>query len=201
MDNFINTLALSLQILVSVNRALCYLQVLTLSDITTGDGSRISRCYLLGERGSLRSTWIWHEERPTPANFQLWRTVVSQIPSTCGVLNHPVGPWLHPSNQCWTRFYCPQSDLLYHQQEDQWTSYHCLSRTRSAPTFIRDTEAQPPTSLLYLATIIQVTPTSVIYESSSAPLLPLTSSLLSTWGTHYAWFLRHCDNPTVLDAD
>ena len=201
MDIFINSHLLPLSTLISINRVRCYLQVLALSDITTGDGSRISQCYLLGDKGSSCSTWIWHEEHPTPADFHNWRTIVRSIPSDCGVLSHPVGPWLRYPHLSSNWFYCPISDHLYHQQGAQWTCYHRRpSRTRSAPTFILHGNVPSPPSTLHLATIHSITSTSVIYESSSAPPPTCPHDPFSSRSTQYAWLLRHCDNPDALET-
>ena len=55
--------------LISINRVRCYLEVFSLADIATGDGSKIRTCYKLGLHGDTTSSWDWHEEQPASHAF------------------------------------------------------------------------------------------------------------------------------------
>ena len=57
MDIFFQDHSLSSAILVSINRVRCYLEVFSLADIATGDGTRLRSCYSQGQRGDTHSQW------------------------------------------------------------------------------------------------------------------------------------------------
>ena len=65
MDIFIQDHSLSSALLVPINQVYCYLEVFSLADIETGDGTCIRSCYSQGQGGDTHSQWDWHEERPS----------------------------------------------------------------------------------------------------------------------------------------
>ena len=46
----------------SINRMKCYLEVLSLADITTGGGTKIRPCLIYCIKGDTISSWDWAEE-------------------------------------------------------------------------------------------------------------------------------------------
>ena len=58
------------QIECSLNRVRCYLEVLTVADIATGDGSSICLHFLLGKKSNQPSKYTWPVEHPDIADFQ-----------------------------------------------------------------------------------------------------------------------------------
>ena len=60
-------------ILLSINLVRCYLEVYSLADIVTGDGTNIRKNYLLGTPSDSRSTWDWHRESPSSQDFTQWK--------------------------------------------------------------------------------------------------------------------------------
>ena len=48
----------------------CHLEVFSLADITTGDGTKIRPCFKYVIKGDTVSSWDWAEERPTRQDIQ-----------------------------------------------------------------------------------------------------------------------------------
>ena len=51
MDIFIQDYSFSPPFLISINRVRCFLEVFSVADIATGDGTRLRSCYSLGQKG------------------------------------------------------------------------------------------------------------------------------------------------------
>ena len=56
----------------AINQVRNYLEVFTVADIATGDGTRISSNYLSGVRSQNPSSYEWQTEHPSDQDFRCW---------------------------------------------------------------------------------------------------------------------------------
>ena len=63
---------------VCFNRVRCYLQVITVTDIATGCGTKIQQNILEGEK-AMESKYDWHEERPTKSDMNIWKKYIRYL--------------------------------------------------------------------------------------------------------------------------
>jgi hypothetical protein len=107
------------------------LQVLFLSNIASGDGTRIRRDYFhyQGKRARLLSSkWQWPLQKPTKLDWDLWHDVMHQLSSlSTGNLDRRfhLGPWLREPHQDRPWRYDPDGGFLYQYKEDLnvWKRY------------------------------------------------------------------------------
>ena len=108
--------------LIRLNKCRKYLQVITLADISNGDGDKISKKFLDGKRDtSRRSRFKWNsQKRPTYNAWYEWADAINStfcIADTGNTLREPLGPWLHTKYHDWDWYYNPATQLLYQVQE------------------------------------------------------------------------------------
>jgi hypothetical protein len=99
--------------LVQLNRCRVFLQVVTLSDICTGDGSRFTRSCWNGQRDSTRKIiYQWPYQAPLPDTYWVtWKKALNTLCNSNGILHHPLGKWR--SHKFSTFFYDQVSDRIY----------------------------------------------------------------------------------------
>ena len=102
------------------NNCRLYLQVHSLADITTGDGTRITGNALQGMRDDDRkSTLTWPaQRRPADKYWKIWRRMLRQVftNNTYWSLNRPLGSWTTKSHQEHKWFCNENSEILYYKQ-------------------------------------------------------------------------------------
>jgi hypothetical protein len=125
MDYFIH-LNLTPSVLRQINNCRIHLQVITLADIVTADGTRITSQALAGERDDTRtSTLYWPIQlRPPDAAWYHWTNALQHL-STNGKLHTPLGPWTGQPHQQWTWYSHPTENILYHHdtKTSTWEEY------------------------------------------------------------------------------
>jgi hypothetical protein len=108
-----------------VNRCRLFLQVLTISDITTGCGTKITKAAWNGTRDTTRtSRYQWPSQgQPTVQDWALWRTCLTKALSlqSANRLIRPLGHWLSTEEQC-RCFFDPLTERLY-QKDGCETTY------------------------------------------------------------------------------
>ena len=118
-----------------LNRCRMFLQVASLSDITTGCGTRISRSSQQGSVDSTRvSLYTWpRQSNPPPSFWETWREALKSLCSSDWTLQRPLGEWL--SVVSCQFFYDPLSERIY-VREGQFTFFYsrCPSRTSRSNT-------------------------------------------------------------------
>jgi hypothetical protein len=123
MDSFRNSHFFSQSEMKHLNAARIFIQVATLSDITTADGLFIHPDALSGSRFNHRTTtysWI-RQPMITTTQRQLWKkalkkvfTSSSQSSSTSPTkLTCPLGDWIANPNQIWSHYYNFATDELW----------------------------------------------------------------------------------------
>ncbi len=121
MDFFVE-LKYSPHQLEALNRCRIYLQVLTLSDITSADGRQIIQPVLNGDKIiDRRSTLYWPtQQRPPPNEWRLWSGALQHLLLN-GILIKPLQDWLAPSHQSWFWYFDPtSSNLLHNPSQGTW---------------------------------------------------------------------------------
>jgi ribonuclease HI len=122
-----------------------FLKVITLADITTGDGKRLTDEALAGEPSG--TTWHHYNWPRNPAelsrsHWKLWEKALHQAFTSGNTsstsLQEPLGSWLVDPSDSWQWFYDPISNALYHKTDDDWQAY--------TPTSSRSTHSSRPTN-------------------------------------------------------
>ncbi len=96
----------------AVNRCRIYLQVSTISDITTGDGKKIHPDYIKGTKHQ-KSLLKWPtKKKPPKSDWKEWRRCLGKL-SIENSLRSPLEKWISPSNMEWEWVFSEGS--LYHK--------------------------------------------------------------------------------------
>jgi hypothetical protein len=168
----------------TLNRCRIYLQVISLSDITSVDGSRIVPTILQGlPLTDRKSTLSWPtQQRPKPSEWALWSTALDHLQHN-NSLTKPLTDWISPSHQSWFWYMDPTtSTLFYNPSQDNWLSTQPISlpapesrrRTRSKSKLSYSKESLHPTSSpeppLFPASIPQSEVDNISPNTSKYPL-------------------------------
>ncbi len=147
--------------IIILNRCRLYLQVLTMSDITSADGRYILPGIKEGHRHNDRkSTLNWPQQaRPPVRDWKVWSRALGFF-ETRGQLTTPLGEWTNPSHQTWLSFIDPfyhyyQMDAQNYWQKFRPISYSTCQTTRGRRGLWYDTTPSattPPSGKLYPAT-------------------------------------------------
>ena len=108
----------------TLNRCRLYLQVFTLSDVTSADGTTLIHPILQGEKLTDRkSNLSWPtQQRPQRADWILWSTALEHLQEN-NSLKTPLKEWISPSHQSWFWYMDPStSSLFYNPSKDTWLS-------------------------------------------------------------------------------
>ena len=189
-------------IIAILNRCRLYLQVITVSDITSADGSYILPEVKEGYRPRDReSTLHWlAQARPPNSDWKLWMQALTSL-ETRGRLTKPLGDWTKASHQQW--FSHIDQNLIYyeHSPHRPWQHFPPIMRHTSRTTRAQagpwyDTPSrcpQQPTGVLYPATK-QDDPVALgnIFKvnSSSSPLISHTKIVSSEPGINHPYYTR-----------
>jgi hypothetical protein len=96
-----------------INYCRLFLQAVTISDLTDATDTQLDASKLSGLPSTTSSTTTWlhvNQDRPSEAEWKLWRRANRLWSSQDGVLLRPLGVWLHPRSQQ------RQQHFAYHRQ-------------------------------------------------------------------------------------
>jgi hypothetical protein len=145
----------SLDELWSLNNCRLYLQVYFLSEISTGDGLKITYDAWRGTRFDVPAklaSWP-RQQRPSPREWLLWQLFLKKVFLLRGLkLRFPLGPWTREDNQ-WEWYFSPSNDQLYQCSQGIWYSFPNIIRRTKNPTFLASGKQQQPPHDLERATI------------------------------------------------
>lgn len=115
MDYFV-TLKYKHADLTMLNKCRVYIQVLSLADITSTDGSQIIPHYKQGIWSQdCRSNYNWPTQQcPGKEASALWRTALQHLEHH-NTLKAPLGGWLTSPHQTWHWYMDPLSPSLHHK--------------------------------------------------------------------------------------
>jgi hypothetical protein len=176
--------------LVALNRCRMYLQVTTLSDLASGDGTSILDCYWKGQQHPhSHTTYKW--PGCGPPSFQDWTTWRSALRTlfyddagsmACRRLRVPLGKWLC-ADDTWVWWFSPSENRLYGKGNNTWRVYlpaNGRQITRRSPRFLYNHSSAsggPPDSLR--AKVIQLHGDVAFRTTGFVDTLPTESPTLS----------------------
>ena len=114
-----------------INHCRLFLQVLSLADIVTADGSKIAfHATFQGSSRRRKTTYIQVEqEDPPAASWNLWYEALASLCNPDGTLHRPLGDWTVNPNKIrmdWELFYSAEYDCIFHKPTME-TLYHPLT--------------------------------------------------------------------------
>ena len=100
-----------------LHRCRIYLQVLTLSDIMTGQGNGFTSSFNCQKDHQRRNKYKWpFQPSPSQSMIKLWKKALRKtFQLKAGTTSYTIGRWLHHNIHDWTWFYQPSSNLIYQQ--------------------------------------------------------------------------------------
>ena len=120
--------------LCSLNRCRLYMRVTTISDISTGDGERLSTKAYNREPIGLRDTYAWPTQgKPPPTDWTIWNHYVRTELGRYHTYPKPLGKWTVPCEEFlegWDYFVNPRNELIHHTQEG-WKYFIPINNSRS----------------------------------------------------------------------
>ena len=127
---------LSRKEIMAINRVRCYFQVMTVADIASGDGKRISKNYINNNSKPFRSKWKWHVEHPSNADFNIWHKRIQCLTDHRGNLHQPLGQWYVKPHIEDRWYYSQSTDAVYLKQKEVWKIfYRSAKSTRNSQRF------------------------------------------------------------------
>ena len=167
--------------LLSINLCRQWLKVLTLSDMTSGDGKSILLSIWMGlpSTSTAMSPLNWPDkvERPATHHWTIWRRALSLLcTGTTRTLRLPLGAWTIPA-PAHEWFYDTNADRLYsyQPQEKNYKIYSRLPQRRLRRTRYQCTTVEPLSHLPASAArtvVIQVNPYIVSHTGTRPTILP-----------------------------
>lgn len=118
-----------------LNMCRLYLQVYSLTDITSADGRYIIPHYKDGIQSQDRKSELrWPtQQRPGKKAWILWKQALQHI-ETNDTLLQPLGRWLTSPHQKWNWYLDPLTSILYHNADGLWSQSKPLGPTNKRVT-------------------------------------------------------------------
>ncbi len=183
MDHFIRQGYKASQ-LIRLNCCRIYLQVITLTDIVSADGTCIISDFFIGlPLTDRKSTLQWHsQQRPSGNDWALWSSTLQSLQPR-NRLTTPLGDWLVAEfHQTWFWLWDPNLPHLYRRttSNTQWEVFRGytsnIRHTRSTPSLVFNLEEGEVVSTalnsLYPASIITDRYTKLSTASIGPPFAP-----------------------------
>jgi hypothetical protein len=123
------------------NKCRLYLNVMSLADITSGDGLYLRKDLLTGtfDGGSSRNSATWPpRQRPLTTSWNIWQECLLQLycTGTTGRLVHKLGDWYtHDVINTWEWYIHNDSSTLVQHSKGQFRLFRKQGRSRLAPKF------------------------------------------------------------------
>ncbi len=118
-----------------LNQCRLYLQVYSLTDITSADGRIIVPHYKVGIMSQDRKSNLrWPtQQRPGKKAWTLWQQALQHMENN-GILARPLGGWLQYPHQTWHWYMDPTSSILHHNHDESWYQIKPLGPTNRRTT-------------------------------------------------------------------
>jgi hypothetical protein len=132
-----------------------YLQVLFLSEISPGDGLKITYDVWRGYRFDVPMKLVsWPiQNKPLPREWKTWQSFLKKAFLHRGLrLRSPLGHWSRENDQ-WEWYFSPSSDRLFQCAQGVWSSFPQIIRRNKNPAFHAVRYQQLPLLDLERATI------------------------------------------------
>ena len=156
-----------------INYCRIYLQVLTLTDITEGNGSRITTNAAEGIRDYSRiSTWKWPNIPYPPARaWAQWRGAIKTtfLVQDSRYLQQPLGKWINEPHQDSRWFLDRYDEVLYEKKQDHYVAYPSFGRSLRN-TSCHLTKGRRTTNVTNIKrTSVKIIKDCMIYSQGGAP--------------------------------
>ena len=195
MEKFIQ-MRLPTSTLTRINRCRLYLQVITLSDIVSADGTIVLPAAKQGNFIEERPSNIsWPKQGyPTKADWSEWRKAISLL-ETNGKLSVPLGAWTAPSHQTWQYFQHPPTKVVYllnpgfiprqyhpiiretprtRSHYTPWYDFHRSTTTHTLPHPLHPATLHHDSSLTGSLFQVNVSSTSIPTQAKPTPPIPFS---------------------------
>jgi hypothetical protein len=156
-----------------LNMCRLYYKVSWLSEVCSGNGNSILRCFLEGAATAIITTLRYPNQGfPPKSAWITWKRALSRLCNSNQFLHHPLGNWVRTPN--W--FFDPTSERLFHLQVGQILEYQAIRTRRSRNSWA--TFAHPvysleiPTSALPATVIPGQNPTLTGYSKLISSEIP-----------------------------
>ena len=167
MNIFHTEYNLPIKTLQSINRARCHLQVFSLADLGTGNGTKIRHQYMLGLQGDLGSTWEGPVKQLSAEDIKAWKSAMKLLVNDRNHLKYLLERWLAQPHQQWQWYYSATDNLIFHSHHNSYTSYYRgRSDTRTNQIFFRSNTQTTPCGRLSLATMQVIGDTIILFEGT-----------------------------------
>ena len=151
-----------------VNRCRVYMQVITLADITTGDGKRIrSEAWAVQKCSRQGITWPeWGT--PSTADKNVWRRVIRSIffPTKHLTLETPLGKWSSDNTEHWEWFISKDEGRLYQNKNNEWKIFDRMGKSRLQGRYKKTGKPVVPNDMKLERTTVKKTHSCYITEGS-----------------------------------
>jgi hypothetical protein len=170
MEEFLD-LSLTGKELLAINKCRIYLRVLTLSDITSGNGKYITNDAFIGRRRLRQShhSYQWPNwEQPSYKEWKVWRKAIQSVfsPRWHRKLKQPLGSWLIPAAKNWEWYETMEGDKRLYQQTygSSWLMYKKLGHSKRVKRYSKigiltnnplDNVTVRPTTIIYRSNCIE----------------------------------------------
>ena len=166
----------------SANRCRLFLQVLTVADISTGDGTAIDKNYLQGMQQTGRSRVAdWPTQgQPSAQDWTAWRRVLRLVLGSGNqyTLTTKLGAWLEPyaskALPNWPWFWDKHNDIIYNNMHTYWEAY--AGRTRR--------QTRQGSSVYVPSTRLQAIPDNIVLTRTSVHVITGHITMTGGVGQH-----------------
>ena len=161
--------------LTAFNRVRLYLQVITIADIYTGEGTKIRANMLSSCPTPIPSSYRWPVSKPTKSDFRVWEEILEQLDG-----RFTLGKWLtlgHSKPDC---FYDTEHNKVYIKHRTRWKQYlypksnRCL-RLRSKYQYNKVVRQIPTT---FRGTYTPISRSTIIFEGAQEVSIPKKNPLI-----------------------
>ena len=177
MSEIIRKTSYSMEELKYINYCRLYLQVLTLSDITEGNGRQVTTHAAEGIRDYSRvSKWNWPNIPYPPAHaWAKWRGAIEAtfLVQDSRQLRHPLGNWLDEPHQKWIWFMDKYDEVLYEKRENYSIAYPIFGRRLRNTSCHRASGRRTTTPTDLKRTTVEIIKDYMIYSQGSYPDEPI----------------------------
>jgi hypothetical protein len=202
-----------------INICRLYKKVLFLSDITSGDGRKVTAHARTDQPIQRVSTYPFvRQDYPSPRQWSAWEKAITFIHQLLQTRTRPLGKWIMDDTQYfknWDYFYDSTHQLLLEQSLDgSWKSYPISKKRTRHCTFLRTSISIPPPTLnsSLLRTTVTISQNTLIEEGGQPTIkdtrtiddhniLPPSDRIriLSKRYPDSSWALKHMEFSPSID--
>jgi hypothetical protein len=206
-DSMLMDLAMNLNLstlqLKQINAFRLYLQVLTISDISTATGSHILSNIIRGRKTEDRLSRLHWPATRRPTSWVAWKLLLQHL-SSGGRLDRRLGPWRATPHQQWSWYYNPTLSRVYHRTGDnEWIQNERTPQNRltrcSYNTYYNPIPCQTPALDQCFPTTVTQRRNCIVSRPSTSPFMTPTEKNYHKYGSeivchHHSKILLHSFN-------